>query len=141
MHRDSAGVSVPAPVDELYAWLRDVSHWPEFLDGIDTVEPLGNRRYRLGVTWANRARSCDVVVSTSTPNCFVWRSLARPRFDGSLRLVPQGAAQTRVDLWVEVEPSGFWQAVQDSLRMVGSVTEHDLQRLRRLVADGALSAR
>jgi uncharacterized membrane protein len=139
VNRHRASVAMPIGVEELYAWVREVRHWPQFLDGLVSVEPLGFRRYRWTVTYAGRSRTCDVVASMDPhEHRIAWRRQHRPAFDGTIRLTPVGDARTRVDLMIQIEPAGFLDGFVDSTGMTGWMAEHDLQRLRRLVLDGAL---
>lgn len=129
-----ASVAVPAPADELYAWLREVENWPQFLEGLDAVESLGYRRYRWRITYAGRSETCDVVVTPDAEERRIsWRHLAGKPFDGTLRMTPLSADRTRVDLVIDIKPVGLAQGIADFTHHTGWMAERDVQRLRDVV--------
>jgi uncharacterized membrane protein len=140
--RHRASVAMPASADQLFGWLKDVGHWPEFLEGLDGVEEIGFRRYRCAVSYAGHSRSCDVVVSIDPRDRRVaWKHLHGPAFDGTLRLRPLTADRTRVDLLIDIAPVGLLDGFVESTGMTDAMAARDLQRLRRLVLDGAVTGR
>lgn len=139
MNRHRASVVVPAPLDELYEWLHEVEHWPQFLDGLEAVETLGYRRYRWTVRYAGRSETCDVVLSIDPgEHRYTWRHLAGAPFDGTIRLTAVGESRTKVDLDMHIKPSGLIDGIVEFTGRAGWEVQHDLQRLRDLVAGGAL---
>jgi uncharacterized membrane protein len=139
VHRLHASRNVSADIDELYSWLSRVDHWPQFLEGLDSVEPLGYRRYRWTVTYARRTRTCDVVVSLDPlEHRIAWKHLNGAAFDGTIRLTPVRSGCTKVDLTLRIEPAGFLDGIVDSTGTTGWLAEHDLRQLGQLVADGVL---
>lgn len=132
-----ASIAVPAPADELYGWLHDVEHWPQFLEGLDAVESLGYNRYRWHVTYARRSDTCDVVVTADPKERrFSWRHLAGKPFDGTIRLTPLGGERTQVDLSVDIKPVGLIDGIVEFTGHGGWMAERDLQRLRDVVVAG-----
>src|SRR5690349_13816157 len=140
--RHRASVAMPASVDQLFNWLKDVGHWPDFLEGLDGVEALGFRRYRFAVNYAGHARSCDVVVSVDQRDQRVaWKHLQGPAFAGTVRLCPLTPERTRVDLLLDIAPVGLIDGFVENSGMTDAMAARDLQRLRRLVLDGAVTGR
>ena len=141
MHRLHASRNLSADIDELYDWLRDVEHWPQFLEGLRSVEPLGYRRYRWTVTYAGRTRTVDVVVSLDARDKrLAWKHLNGAAFDGTIWLAPVRPRYTKVDLTLRMEPASFVEGIIDSTGATGWLAEHDLRQLSQLVADGVLRA-
>jgi uncharacterized membrane protein len=140
--RHRASVAMPASVEALFGWLKDVGRWPDFLEGLDAVEEVGFRRYRFAVNYAGRTRSCDVAVSIDPRDGRVaWKHLHGPAFDGTLRLRPLTPERTRVDLLIDIEPVGLLDGFVESSGMTDVMATRDLQRLRRLVLDGVVTGR
>lgn len=130
-----ARLVVPIGVDDLYSWLHDVANWPQFLEGLEAVEPLGYHRYRWQVTFGRRPGTCDVVVSVDPQeHRFSWRHLAGTPFDGTIRLTPVTEDRTQVDLVVDVKPLDLLDGVVDLGGRDDWMAERDLQRLRDVVA-------
>ena len=136
----AARLAVPAPIDELYDWLRHVENWPRFLDGLEAVEPLGYRRYRWAVTYAGRTSTCDVTVSVDPHEHRIsWRHHAGAPFDGVLRLIRVSEHRTEVDLFLSIKPTGLIDGLAELAGRGGWLATRDLQRLRELVAHGGLA--
>lgn len=136
-----ASLVVPAAPDDLYAWLHDVENWTRFLEGLEAVEQIGYRRYRWTITYAGRTTTCDVAVTMDARDRrFAWRHLAGAPFDGVLRLTPAGEGRTKVDLHVDIKPSGLLDGVVEFTGRGRWLAELDLQRLRELVHSGAMQA-
>lgn len=137
--RHRASMVINADVDELFEWLCQVEHWTQFIEGLDSVESLGFRRYRWQATYAGRVRTCDMAVSLDPrEHRFAWRHQHGPAFDGTLRLTAVGDRRTRVDMSLHVEPTGILDGFIGTTNLTGWMVEHDLHRLRELVRDGAL---
>jgi uncharacterized membrane protein len=141
VNRHRGSVVVPAPIGEVYDWLHDVANWTRFLEGLETVEPLGYRRYRWTITYARRTLPCDVVVSIDPKeHRFAWKHQAGAPFDGTIRLTAVGEARTKVDLDTHIKPTGLLDGIVEFTGRAGWEVERDLQRLRDVVASGALSS-
>jgi uncharacterized membrane protein len=137
MHRNSAQMVIPAPVDVLYAWLLDVENWPDFMDGLDAVEPLSYRRYRWSVAQGARRQQVDVVLSADPRQHRVsWCRTSRSSPDGTFRLEPAGDGRTRVELTLDVRPVDLVESV---LTDPHGAAERDLQALAALVRAGRLA--
>lgn len=130
---------------DLFAELRHVDDWPEFVEGLNSVVPIGHHRYRWDLVYAGAPRLVDVVLSFDhRRRSITWRSLRRPKFDGGLRLAPLDAHRTRVHLWMSVEPVGLVQGLTER-GLTNALAARNLQRLadwvssrpepRRAVAD------
>lgn len=134
-HHASRVVSCDATT--LYTELSDVQLWPEFLEGLEAVEPLGHHRYRWTVCFAGRTRprEVDVVLSLDPRTHRVsWRHLTRPAFDGSFRLEPVSESRTRVHLDLAPTPEGSLEGLYDVARMDHWDAGRDLERLADVLA-------
>jgi uncharacterized membrane protein len=138
-----ASVTIPMPVDDLFARLCHVEAWPSFFEDLESVQPLGHRRYRWKVHYARHEREVDVVFSIDPRlHRIAWKHLTGPAFDGVMRLTPVGAARTLVDLTLDIEPSGFVEGVIETFGPQGHTgwaAQRDMQRLRDLASSGQLS--
>jgi uncharacterized membrane protein len=130
MASQQASAIVNLPLDEVQARLRDVETWPRFLIGLESITRLAHERYRLGVREGKRQYDVDVCLfARPREHRFAWRALARPRWDGELRLSAEGERRTRVRLSLQVEPRGraaVWS------EMVSGTDSHALLDMYRL---------
>lgn len=130
--------------DALYEWLCQCENWPRFLEGLDSIEKIGHRRYRWSIRFAKHARTVDVVMSQDPhQRRIAWKHLHGGRFDGTVRLTPVGDSRTQVDLVIDVQPQGFVEGVVDAVGAQGTtgwMAQRDIQRLQDLVNSGTISA-
>jgi len=114
---------------ELFAELRRVDDWPDFVEGLNAIEQLGHHRYRWDLVYAGSPRLVDVVLSFDHRRRSIsWKSRHRPRFDGGLRLAPLDAHRTRIHLWMSVEPVGLVQSLTEP-GLTNAMVARNLQRL------------
>lgn len=137
MSEHHASRTVSCDETTLYRELCDVERWPDFLEGLESVEPLGHHRYRWTVCFAGRTRprTVDVVVTMDPRQHRVsWRHLTRPAFDGSFRLEPVSEGRTRVHLDLAPTPEGSLEGLYDVARMDHWDARRDLERLADALA-------
>ncbi|HLY66868.1 MAG TPA: SRPBCC family protein [Chloroflexota bacterium] len=98
-------VKVPAPVAEVYQRWTDFSRYPEFVEHIQEVRPVGGGRYHwsgrlLGITqeWETE------VVDQQENQRLAWRSLDGTRQYGAVTFEPLPNNQTQVNLRMEYTP-------------------------------------
>jgi hypothetical protein len=130
MASQQASAIINMPLDEVEARLRDVETWPRFLIGLESITRLAHERYRLGIRQGKRQYDVDVCLfARPREHRFAWRALARPRWDGELRLSAEGERRTRIRLSLQVEPRGRAAGWSE---MVGGGESHALLDMYRL---------
>jgi|GEM_PF-6260530 len=108
MASQQASAIVNMSLDKVEARLRDIATWPRFLIGLESVAQLAHERYRFQVKQGKRLYEVDVSLYTRPrEHRFAWRALSGPRWDGELRLSPEGERRTRIRLSLRVEPRGM----------------------------------
>ena len=99
---------------ELEAQLRDVTAWPVFLPGLESVTPTSPGRYTFVVRQYGLAHEIEVAVR-STPDGMLWTVLDGPAWNGRLFQQAIDDRRTRLHLELEIEPRGPLPAVADLL--------------------------
>jgi uncharacterized membrane protein len=104
-------VSIDRPVEELYAFWRDLVNLPHILNYVESVQPLdGNRSHWVLKLPAGLKAEFESEVYTDVPNEVIsWRSLPGSAVQnaGSVRFRPSlGGSGTEVQLTVELVPPG-----------------------------------
>lgn len=144
MNSKRANVTIPMPVEDLFARLCHIETWPSFFEDLESVQPLGHRRYRWKVRYARHERDIDVVTSVDSKlHRIAWKHLVRPAFDGIMRLSAVSDTRTLVDLTLDIEPSGFVEGVIETFGPQGHsgwMAKRDLQRLHDLATSGQLAS-
>jgi uncharacterized membrane protein len=138
MMRQHATTTVAASLADVQTRLADVTSWPAFLYGLESVEPAGHERYRFTLdTGGRRSRTVLVCVQQHPAEHRVsWRQLEGPRYFGELRLREAGASHTTVELTMVADPVTMAEGFRELLGERHPAAELDLQRLDHLVTEG-----
>lgn len=98
-------VKVPAPVAEVYRRWTDFSRYPEFLEHIEEVRPVGGGRYHWSGRLLGPKQEWETAVTTQQENQRIaWRSVAGPPQSATVTFEPLPNNQTLVRLRLESTP-------------------------------------
>jgi uncharacterized membrane protein len=137
MLRQHATTTVGAPLAEVQARLADVSSWPAFLYGLESVEPAGHERYRFTLADGKRRRTVLVCVQAHpAERRMSWRQLEGPRYTGDLRLREADDRHTTVELTMTADPVGMSDGFRELLGERHPAAQLDLQRLDAYMKQG-----
>ncbi|HEU5369573.1 MAG TPA: SRPBCC family protein [Ktedonobacterales bacterium] len=100
-------IEVPAPVSEVYRRWSDFGRFPEFMDSVQEVRPLGGGRYHWVARILGGKQEWDAEVTDQQENHHVsWKSISGAPNKGTVTLQPLPNNRTRVDLRMEYTPPG-----------------------------------
>ena len=124
---------VNLPVEQVYARLADVTQWPTFLMGVESVRTLAHERFVFTVRdGGDRTRDVEVAVGHHpAEHRIAWHALAGPKFDGEMRLAATGIEHTKVHLTLTAEPAGFVAGLTEMVGATVPAAVLDLQRLEQ----------
>lgn len=92
---------IAARRDAVFALVSQVETFADYSEVIDTIERLGERRYRWRVRIAGLRLTFDVeITELDPPHRFAWRSRDGVPNRGEYRLTPTPGG-TRIHLWLE----------------------------------------
>jgi uncharacterized membrane protein len=142
-------LEVGAPVETVFDLFAHPERFPLFMEHLETVEPLGEGRYR----WQARGPaglpvSWETVVAELEPNRRIaWRTVgdSGDEGEGQVRFEPTAAGGTRIHIQATSQPAT--RLLRDPLGAVlaGAGPRHlldeDLVRLKSLLEDGKTRAR
>jgi uncharacterized membrane protein len=130
MMRQHATTTVAAPLTDVQARLADVSSWPAFLYGLESVEPAGHERYRFTLANGKQRRTVLVCVQAHpAEHRMAWRQLEGPRYTGELRLRAVDSGRTAVELTLTADPVTMAEGFRELLGERHPAAQLDLQRL------------
>jgi uncharacterized membrane protein len=130
MFRQHATTTVAAPLTEVQSRLADVSSWPSFLYGLESVEQTGHERYRFTLADGKRHRTVPVCVQAHpAQHRMAWRQLEGPRYFGELRLREVDDAHTTVELTMTADPVSMADGFRELMGERHPAAQLDLQRL------------
>lgn len=100
-------IEVPAPVSEVYRRWTDFSRFPEFMESIQEIRPLGGGRYHWVARVLGTKQEWDAEVTDQQENHHIsWRNINGAPNKGTVTLQPLPNNRTRVDLRMEYTPPG-----------------------------------
>lgn len=127
-------IEVDVPVRTAYNQWTQFETFPQFMEGVESVEQKGDEMTHWVVEIAGKRREFDARVSYQSPDEQVsWRVVNGTKHDGTVFFLPLGADRTRVTLRMEFEPEGFAEKAGDMLGIVSSRIKGDLERFREFI--------
>lgn len=118
-------IEVPAPVAEIYRRWTDFSRFPEFMQNVKEVRPLGGGRYHWVANILGTKQEWDSEVTDKEENQRIsWRNLNGATNAGTVTFNPLPNNRTRIHLRMEHTPPGG---------MVGKNLDKLTQTTRRAV--------
>jgi uncharacterized membrane protein len=127
-------IEVNVPVRTAYNQWTQFEEFPQFMEGVEEVRQLDDKRLHWRATIAGKTEEWDAEISEQTPDRQVaWRSTSGDENSGTVRFTPMGAEQTRVTVVMGYEPEGIVEKVGDKIGMVDQRVEGDLQRFKSFI--------
>lgn len=130
MRKQEAVTVVSAPLAVVERALEDVTSWPEYLVGVESVEPLGHQRYRFCLAdGRDRRQSVVCVRHLFAEHRFTWRALEGPTFTGRWELRAVDERHTEVRLCLETHPGTLFAGLAEMIIPRLGRAAHDLRKL------------
>lgn len=126
-------IDVDAPVRTVYDQWTQFESFPEFMEGVESVRQLDDRRLHWKADIAGVTREWDAEIVDQTPDERVtWRSTDGTTNSGTVSFAPAEPG-TRVTLRLEFEPEGIVEKVGDALNVIDRRAEGDLGRFKEFI--------
>jgi uncharacterized membrane protein len=132
-------VTVKRPAEEVFDYLADVRHLPQWQDGVVEVrtddEPrVGSRFVEVRSFLGKRIESTVEIVAYEPSRLFTIKVIEGPiPFEVRHTIEPEGDA-TRVDVMGEGEPGGFFKLAEGLVtRQVQKAAEKDFAKLKQVL--------
>jgi uncharacterized membrane protein len=127
-------VVVDRPVNVVYNQWTQFEDFPHFMDGVESVTQLDDKRLHWVAEVAGTRREWDAEIIDQEPDRIIaWRSLDGTPNAGTVTFQPEGTDRTRVTLDLDVEPEGLVEKVGDKLGFVSKQAEGDLKRFKEFI--------
>ena len=129
-------VTVDVPVRTAYDQWTQFESFPEFMEGVESVQQLDDKRLHWKAEIAGVSREWDAEIVDQTPDERVtWRSTSGARNDGTVGFVtdPGSPGTTRVTLKLDYEPEGAVEKAGDVLHIVERRVQGDLERFKKFI--------
>jgi len=127
-------VEVRVPLRTVYNQWTQFEEFPKFMDGVEEVRQLDDKRLHWRVKIGGQALEWDAEISDQTPDTRIaWRSLSGPPQGGAVLFDRVGPDLTRVTVRIEYEPQGLSEKMASSLGLIGARLRESLRRFREFI--------
>lgn len=131
-------VDVEVPLRRAYDQWTQFEDFPRFMEGVEEVRQLDERHNHWVTSIGGVRREFDTeIVDQLADDRITWRSVSGDtKQRGSVRFEPLDEAHTRVELTMDVEPTGMAEKGADALGMIDRRVKGDLHRFKEYVEKG-----
>jgi len=127
-------IDVDVPVRTAYNQWTQFEEFPQFMEGVEEVRQLDDRRLHWRAKVAGKTEEWDAVITEQIPDERVaWRNTTGAENAGVVTFHHLSANSTRVMLQLEYDPHGLVENVGSALGLVERRVEGDLKRFKEFV--------
>ncbi|MFD9484325.1 SRPBCC family protein [Streptomyces sp. NPDC059991] len=131
-------VDVEVPIREAYNQWTQFEEFPKFMEGVEEVRQLDDRHNHWTTSIGGVRREFDTEIVDQLPDDRItWRSVGGDTQQrGSVQFERLDDTRTRVELTMEVEPTGVVEKGADALGVIGRRVKGDMRRYKDYVESG-----
>ena len=134
MAKIEKSIDVNVPVREAYNQWTQFESFPQFMDGVESVQQRGDTNLHWVATIAGKRQEWDAEITEQTPDQRIaWTSTTGDRNAGAVDFHRIDDNQTRITLTMDIEPSGALEAVGTALGIPSGQVEGDLKRFKEFI--------
>ena len=127
-------IEVEVPVRTAYNQWTQFEQFPRFMEGVEEVRQLDDRRLHWRAQIAGKQEEWDAVITEQVPDQRVaWTNTTGARNAGVVTFHYLAPNKTRVMLQMEYEPEGVVENVGSILGVVTRRVEGDLERFKEFI--------
>lgn len=127
-------IDIDVPVTTAYNQWTQFEDFSAFMEGVECVEQLDERRLRWKAEIGGKRIEWDAEITEQIPDQRIaWRSTSGSTNAGVVTFHRLSDSRCRVTLQIEYQPEGFTEKGGDLLGIVESRTRGDLTRFKRFL--------
>ena len=127
-------IDVHVPVRTAYNQWTQFEDFPHFMQGVEEVRQLDDKRLHWKATIGGKTEEWDAVITEQVPDMRVaWTNTTGARNAGVVTFHRLDDTTTRVMLQLDYDPEGVVENVGDALGFVSRRVEGDLERFKEFV--------
>ncbi|MEU2778562.1 SRPBCC family protein [Streptomyces sp. NPDC007162] len=128
-------VDVGVPLHTAYNQWTQFEDFPNFMEGVEEVRQVDDRHNHWTTSIGGVRREFDTEIVDQLPDDRItWRTTdGDTRQRGTVRFEPLDDGHTRVELTMDVEPSGLAEKGADALGMIDRRVKGDLRRFKDFI--------
>ncbi len=130
-------IRVMAPLHDVYGQWTQFEEFPRFMDGVEEVRQLDDRRCHWRTRVAGVTREFDTEIVDQLPDERIsWRTVGGDvKQKGVVTFQRLDDTHTRVSLAMDVEPQGMVEKAGDALGFLESRVQGDLMRFKTFIEE------
>ncbi|MFH8694310.1 SRPBCC family protein [Streptomyces sp. KS_5] len=131
-------IDVHVSLRKAYDQWTQFEEFPNFMEGVDEVTQLDDRHNHWITSIGGVRREFDTeIVDQLADDRITWRTVdGETRQRGSVRFEPLDDMHTRVELTMDVEPTGMAEKGADALGLIDRRVKGDLRRFKDYIESG-----
>ena len=134
MSTTQQSIEIDLPVRTVYNQWTQFEDFPYFMEGVERVTQLDDRRLHWVAEIAGTREEWDAEIVDQEPDRRIsWRSISGATNDGVVAFQPIGPSSTRVTLDLDVDPEGLKEKAGEKLGFVSNQVEGDLKRFKEFI--------
>ncbi len=134
MSMTEQSIEIDLPVSAVYNQWTQFEDFPHFMEGVERVTQLDDRRLHWVADIAGTHEEWDAEIVDQEPDRRIsWRSTSGTKNDGVVAFQPIGPTSTRVTLDLDIETQGLKEKVGEKLGFVSKQVEGDLKRFKEFI--------
>lgn len=127
-------IDVHVPVSRVYNQWTQFESFPQFMEGVKSVEQIDDRRLRWRAEIAGSEENWEAEITEQVPDeRIAWKSTTGSPNAGVVTFHRLSDEDTRVMLQLDYEPQGMVQRVGDMLGAVEHRVQGDLERFKEFL--------
>jgi uncharacterized membrane protein len=132
--RFEQSIEVNVPVRVAYDQWTQFEDFPKFMEGVESVEQLDDKRLRWTAEIAGQKKTWIAEITDQTPDQRVaWKSVEGAENAGAVLFEPLGPDQTRITLRIDVDPEGPVETIGANLGILERRVKGDLERFKEFI--------
>jgi uncharacterized membrane protein len=134
MEHIEKSIEVEAPLSTVYNQWTQFEEFPEFMDGIEQVTQIDEKRLHWKARIAGKEREWDAEIFEQVPDQRIaWRSTSGTMNSGMVNFEPAGPDRTIVRLKINYEPEGVMESIGNAMGVVSGHVQGDLERFKTFI--------
>lgn len=127
-------IEVEAPLSTVYNQWTQFEEFPEFMEGVDEVRQLDDRRLHWIGSVAGRRHEWDAEITEQVPDQRIaWRSISGTQNEGHVQFERISDSRTRVRVRISYQPEGAAEKIGTALGIASARVKGDLKRFKEFI--------
>jgi uncharacterized membrane protein len=140
MSEHQSSIDVRVPVGTAYDQWTQFETFPQFMEGVETVQQVTDTRLHWIAKIAGMRREWDAEITEQRPDQRVaWKSVSGARNAGVVTFHRIDEGSTRVQLDMDIDPDGMVENAGDKFGFIERRLEGDLKRFKEYIENRGIA--